>query len=490
MEIIKDLLSAPAKDFEEHLALKNNHRIIFSGKFGAGKTTFLKYFFGKDEESLGKHYDKKKDNVFHLFPVNYSISRNEDIMNYIKYDLLFEILSQNIEIKDEDVKYLKAFPGFMKKNFHKVAAALVSMIPQVGKDVFDAFEKLDKIKDDFFTHAESEENLNQESKHISEYIEKIENAEGSIYENTIITKILENILSRIKTPGIENVLIIDDLDRIDPEHLFRILNVFSAHFDKSNQGGNKLPIDKIILVCDITNVRNIFSSKYGQNVDFSGYIDKFYSHEIYYFDNKKNIHDIVDKKVKSLTITHDNQGTQFNRLLHNRSIISWILEEFVLQDIVNLRSILRLNSKQLKIDVRTMQNFSSGGKVYLIEYPIALQIDALCKILGGYEIFSIHLRKFNEITKEHTLIENHCKRMLLLLSHDVHKFHEEDMSFRFEKQYITCYIKTSKFRERGDDLQVTTLDMTKQIPYQFTSNDFIALFKATVNLLFTVKYLK
>ena len=31
------------------------------------------------------------------------------------------------------------------------------------------------------------------------------------------------------------VLIIEDLDRLDPKHLFRILNVVSAHIDDSNR---------------------------------------------------------------------------------------------------------------------------------------------------------------------------------------------------------------------------------------------------------------
>ena len=86
------------------------------------------------------------------------------------------------------------------------------------------------------------------------------------------------------------ILVIDDLDRIDPEHIFRILNILSVHNDFENQQEHKFGFDKTILVCDIANIRNIYRAKYGINVDFNGYIDKFYSKEIYYFHNEEAIY--------------------------------------------------------------------------------------------------------------------------------------------------------------------------------------------------------
>ncbi len=79
------------------------------------------------------------------------------------------------------------------------------------------------------------------------------------------------------------ILVIDDLDRIDPEHIFRILNIFSAH-DKL--GENKFGFIKVILVCDINNIKHIYHHFYGKNVDFFGYINKFYSSEVYEYSNK------------------------------------------------------------------------------------------------------------------------------------------------------------------------------------------------------------
>src|SRR5690606_38625896 len=92
----------------------------------------------------------------------------------------------------------------------------------------------------------------------------------------------------------ETVLIIDDLDRVDPDHIFRILNVLSAQIDKVGTN-NKFGFDKIILVFDQCNVRNIFKNRYGANVDYVGYIDKFYSHVIFEFKNFVGLKDAAIK---------------------------------------------------------------------------------------------------------------------------------------------------------------------------------------------------
>lgn len=76
-------------NFKFHL--DNNKRILFSGAFGIGKTYFLKEFF-KDNPD--------KYNVFHLFPVNYQVSQNEDIFEQIKIDILYHIL-EHVEKTDK-----------------------------------------------------------------------------------------------------------------------------------------------------------------------------------------------------------------------------------------------------------------------------------------------------------------------------------------------------------------------------------------------------
>jgi tRNA A37 threonylcarbamoyladenosine biosynthesis protein TsaE len=45
IEIKKDIFKEIGKDFLDFLYKEDNERIIFSGKYGSGKTTFLKWFF-------------------------------------------------------------------------------------------------------------------------------------------------------------------------------------------------------------------------------------------------------------------------------------------------------------------------------------------------------------------------------------------------------------------------------------------------------------
>ncbi len=56
----------------------------------------------------------------------------------------------------------------------------------------------------------------------------------------------------LKSNGKEVVRILDDLDRIDTEHIFRLLNVFVAQVDVVGKGenDNKFGFDKVIFVCD------------------------------------------------------------------------------------------------------------------------------------------------------------------------------------------------------------------------------------------------
>ena len=86
--------------FKEHLDIPDNRNIVFSGIFGIGKTYFLKEFFEQNTDE----YEKVL-----LSPVHYSIAANDDIINCIKYDLVFELLSKSKYLeKNEFTKNLTA----------------------------------------------------------------------------------------------------------------------------------------------------------------------------------------------------------------------------------------------------------------------------------------------------------------------------------------------------------------------------------------------
>jgi hypothetical protein len=78
--------------------LNSTNRLIFSGRFGDGKTYFLNEF---------KEKTKNENFIITLHPVNYSVASNEDIFEYIKRDIvikllqykeIFEKFSSNIDI--------------------------------------------------------------------------------------------------------------------------------------------------------------------------------------------------------------------------------------------------------------------------------------------------------------------------------------------------------------------------------------------------------
>lgn len=117
--------------------------------------------------------------------------------------------------------------------------------------------------------------------------------ENSVYENDIITKIIrDNIKDYQKKYGKRVVLVIEDMDRLDPAHLFRIMNVFSAHMDygyrsmqpiDSSLVGNKFGVSNVVFVMHEKNTEAIFHHFYGECADYDGYMSKFYNKDIFRF---------------------------------------------------------------------------------------------------------------------------------------------------------------------------------------------------------------
>lgn len=99
---------------------------------------------------------------------------------------------------------------------------------------------------------------------------------GSISECDAFTCLIQKSL---KQTDAKSVLIIEDLDRIDPAHLFRIMNVLSSQVDNPYYSevpnGNKFGFDKIILVMDYEIARHLFHHFYGKEANYEGYMNKF-----------------------------------------------------------------------------------------------------------------------------------------------------------------------------------------------------------------------
>ena len=257
---------------------------IVSAQFGRGKSWFINHFF--NESNSGNEF-----NLVHLYPVNYSIASNQDTFELIKYDILLELASKNPTLfSEESTKVIaEKFPrtsGFIKNNWKKI-------IHEVIVHALKEFSHIDKVIPENVMREFVDTFEKPDAKELSDFVREQINQVGSIYEKNIITELINNELARIKqSKGVEerakrNVLVIDDLDRIDPEHIFRLLNVFSAHLD---QGDSRLSLkfdfDHVIFVCDIENLKELFAKKYGSVSSWQGYINKFYTNGYFILENK------------------------------------------------------------------------------------------------------------------------------------------------------------------------------------------------------------
>ena len=375
-------------DFQTFLIPEHNRRIIFSGPFGIGKTYFLNEFF------------KEKEEYFPVFlrPINYSLLSNEDVFKFIKYDILAQLIAKKKIDLDKEIEVSTAgnLKSFLKNNKLLVLKNLLKIIPKLGgfSDSIEAVEEL------YLKYRETKENL---SKELSVQQLRVFNDEFEDHFLSEFDNVSAIIKHKIEEENKQSVLIIDDLDRLDPEHIFRLFNVFSAHFDQvhyyENKEGNdnKFGFDKIIFVCDIENIRKIFAHKYGSEVDFSGYIDKFYSTTIYRFLHN----DVFDQIVKphfenKLELYHD-----FRSYIRIGELFVAVLKLLFQGHELSVREIKKLNSyKPSFISENKIVNYSPVmlTKVGSKENSVLKQYKLLiiCKIFEEtFGTRNIFLKKIN-----------------------------------------------------------------------------------------------
>ncbi|NPD46879.1 P-loop NTPase fold protein [Lentimicrobium sp. S6] len=288
-----------------------------------------------------QEFFKEKDEyeVFHLFPVNYSIANNEDIMQYIKVEILFQLFGRNVDFDKIEPDKFKSIALFAKNNILDILLPFTRLIPLIGKTVHSISDDVVKIIKKF--RGYHKEHTVDDKEIATEFLSRYYSKEGSIYEDDFITQLIRQLLKQIESQhskhGIrkETVLVVDDLDRMDPEHIFRILNVFGAHFDseyKDEEGSNKFGFSKIIIVCDIENIKSIYHHKYGAETKFDGYIDKFFSEEIFQYKNHHAVKFLINN------INKDYNSTFLNQFI-------W---DMIRTNNLSLRELLRLNKLEAK----------------------------------------------------------------------------------------------------------------------------------------------
>lgn len=281
------------KRFYEHL---NAHeRTILSAKFGDGKTYFLQKFM--EDEKVKEGYT-----FLTLYPVNYQVAENRDIFELIKYDLLIQMYAQRILSPEFKLTKAQALAWCLQLHAPSIAEGLLPIISElclgeksvkVVSAILTGKKLLGKVKQKVTGLEES-----VRDKQIDQFLKEM--SKNPISGQDVITGIIQQGITDYKKENQDKeiVLVIEDLDRMDPAHLFRILNVFSAHIDYHYRlganphlpyVGNKFGLDKVVFVMNYENTESIYKHFYGPEADFIGYINKFCSSNYftYSFDQQK-----------------------------------------------------------------------------------------------------------------------------------------------------------------------------------------------------------
>lgn len=252
-------LDKEIKRFRDHLMIAP--RVIFSAKFGDGKTTFLKEF--KESEVMSDY------EFFTIHPINYSVAKNEDVFEYIKRDILLQFANRNLlDNFDLDAAINTIYNW---QTLYEALSFILQFVPH-GESILKLIDRAKEARDKY----------QRDKKTWQMYDESFKSQRGGIYEVDGYTMLIKSGINIIHTSGKKTCLIIEDLDRIDPGHLFRILNVLGAHVDEEN-GQNKFGFSNIVAVMDYDVTKHIFHHFYGEAANYDGYMSKFTSKYVYYF---------------------------------------------------------------------------------------------------------------------------------------------------------------------------------------------------------------
>lgn len=288
------------KEFKIHL--DSHPRTIFSAKYGDGKSFFI--------DKAIEYISKEHDYVFlKIYPINYQVLENKDIFEMVKHDILYQMLLNNMIESDYDVDENVAMSFFLQNNINSVFEyffdylQILNSDSQVIKSALLGYQTIKVFKTFRNAYLKYKKECSKDE-YVCIFLDKVET--NFSIEEDIITKVIKDNIKRCKK---KVVIVFEDMDRIDPAHLFRIMNVLSAQIDypyrlgmptDENLIGNKFGVDNVVMVLDYRNLENIFHHFYGANTDFKGYVSKFSSRGYFKYSLKevreKYIYDYFSQK--------------------------------------------------------------------------------------------------------------------------------------------------------------------------------------------------
>lgn len=295
-------------------------------------------------------------------------------MEYIKHDIIFQLVQEGYITEQTDFSKV-ASAIFTPENVGKLASRLLANIPG-GKLIAGAIE----------AGMEAKERYDDEKKTVSRFMEGFQK-EGSIYERDVYTEMIRLGLDEGRRRDRKKwILIIEDLDRIDPKSIFRLLNVFGAHLDCRYVSGeeaenNKFGFDKIVFVLDYWQTAAIYNQYFGIDSENSweGYISKFLSSKPFYF---KSVAEIARKEVLQFIAREC-------RL--DESII-----ETIFADSYSVRSLSKVSSDNFGSFLRTRRIDLPDGKSLATDCQLTRLLFYLQQLNGN-------LNRINDISEKHPI---------------------------------------------------------------------------------------
>lgn len=469
-------MRSPFDGFHAFMSNRINSKILFSAPFGSGKSTFLEYYFKERTDEY---------NLFTLYPVNYSVASNEDIFKYIKADILLQLLATDVEFDKESISFIQATEEYI---YFKPKEAILSFLDKVSSInpktslLRKALGKLNLLAKEIKEYQKEQE-INDKDKAI-EFIRDIYEKEGSLFEDNFFTQLIRQLLGQLKAASSkQNVLIIEDLDRMDPDHIFRILNVISAHYDTFKFSDedvfpNKFGFDKILIVCDLKNIQSIYHHKYGAETEFRGYIDKYFSSKPFEFSNLNSIKKYLEKTVQEI----NNKRHKDPRIDAYGTIIKILLET----DGLTLREMLKLMSGDF-------ENFS-------VNYPTNSSIEygsfykILCFLIDLYGSETLKRKFFsieNKVFKTKANFDEVSLQLLAGLGKPHTESPEKIISLYDRHYYHISYSEHINYpifinlKRIESDVSLVNSGSTKKI--KFVKADFVALINKTIDEITLIK---
>lgn len=370
--------------FAKHIEPEDNRHIFFSGKYGVGKSTFVRNFF---EKHTDEYYS-----VF-LTPVDYVVSSNENIFELIKADIIRHLfLAGHLKkVKKSNTQKVKAIGKTSIKNSLRIIPSLLNSIdklnvidPFIANGVSMVAELVEEIKD---IHTEAMSSLEDAADKLDKYNNEIQKQLGTHLESNIISELIKDVIKEIAKSR-KPVLIIDDLDRLDPEHIFRILNILSAHNNKDTDT-NKFGFNKVIIIAHYESIKATYLHRYGM-IDFPGYIDKFHSQGVFKFQPNDVLRRFIKKEIGNTLPEYAKEA------------LSYLLVEFVNNDSIKFRTVIKaLQTEALLSDtiIQTIEpheyvkqskslnllHENKTIKIHLSSIPFLKVLQYLCFAFGGVD---------------------------------------------------------------------------------------------------------